>query len=342
MSKNKKIFYSVVIFILFILFCLTSYLLVYFFINRDISITREYVNVIDSDSINYTVKLKDNDYISDSSKVNAYATDMIDYINIFYKFNSKFSDKVNGNVSTKVSGTLIGTSKNDDSVVLFNEFKSSEESNFNVNGEIINYNNEYKLNFSDLKKIYDSFIDVNKVDLNGYIKFDVTLSYDVYNELIKDFVKNTVTLTVKVPLVNETKIECSNTYERNKNVYAKLTSDQKPLYLVICLELFGVLVLFVIIFILIINQINTTYSKYEKVLDSLLRSYKKRIVKMKALPDLSDREVVLLKSFKEFDNISTNKNINYVEIIPNKISVFFMTDKDITYVFNMDSKKVGK
>lgn len=341
MSKNKKVFYSVVIFILFVLFCLTSYLLIYFFSNRDISITKEYVNVIDSDSINYTVKLKDNDYISDSSKVNAYATDMLDYINIFYKFNSKFSDKVNGNVTAKVTGTLIGTSKVDDSVVLYNEYKTSEEA-LTINGEIINYNNEYKLNVRDLKKIYDSFVDVNKVDLNGYIKFDVTFNYDMYNELINDSIKNTVTLSVNIPLVNETKIECSKTYERNKNFYAKMTDEQKPLYLVICLELFGVLVLFVIIFILLINQINTSFSRYEKMLDKLFRLNRKRIVKMKALPDLSNRNVVLLKSFDEFDKVSKYKNINYVEIIPNKLSVFFMTDNDITYVYNFDSKKVGK
>lgn len=340
MSKNKKIFYSVIICILFILFCLTSYLLIYFFSNRDISISREYVNVIDSDSINYTVKLKDNDFITDSSKVKSYATDMIDYLNIYYKFNSKFSDKVNGEITSKVSGTLIGTSKIDDSVVLYNEFYNKEDSNYNLNGEIINFNDEYKLNFSELKKIYESFMDVNKVDLNGVIKFDVTFSYNVDNELINDNIKNTVTLSVNIPIVNETKIECSNTYENSKNYYAKMPEEQKPLYLVICLELFGALVLFVIIFILILNQINATFSKYEKLLDKMLRSKTNRIVRLKALPDMSNRNVVLISSFDEFKNISTYRNINYVEIIPGKLSVFFMTDNGITYVYNFDARKV--
>ena len=340
MSKNKKIFYSVIICILFILFCLTSYLLIYFFSNRDISISREYVNVIDSDSINYTVKLKDNDFITDSSKVKSYATDMIDYLNIYYKFNSKFSDKVNGEITSKVTGTLIGTSKMDDSVVLYNEFYNKEDSNYNLNGEIINFNDEYKLNFSELKKIYESFMDVNKVDLNGVVKFDVTFSYNVDNELIDDNIKNTVTLSVSIPIVNETKIECSNTYENSKNYYAKMPEEQKPLYLVICLELFGALVLFVIIFILILNQINATYSKYEKLLDKMLRSKTNRIVRLKALPDMSNRNVVLISSFDEFKNISTYRNINYVDIIPGKLSVFFMTDNGITYVYNFDARKV--
>ena len=340
MSKNKKIFYGVVLCILFILFCLTSYLLIYFFKNRDISISREYVNVIDSDSINYTVKLKDNDYISDSSKVKAYSVDMIDYVNIYYKFNNKFSDKITGEYSTKVVGTLIGTSKNDGSVILHNDFYSKEDSNSNLSGEIINFNDAYKLNFSELKKIFDSFIDVNKVDLNGFIKFDVTYNYNVYNELINDNIKNTVTLSINIPILNETKIECSDTYENNKNYYAKMPDDQKPLYLVICLELFGALVLFIIIFILIINQINATYSKYEKLLDKMLRCKTNKIVRLRGLPDLSNRTVVLLKSFNDFKDISEYRNINYVEIIPGKLSVFFMTVNGITYVYNFDAKKV--
>jgi hypothetical protein len=340
MSKNKKIVYSIIIFILFVLFCLTSYLLIYFFRNRDISISREYVNVIDSDSINYTIKLKDNDFITDSSKVSAYATDMIDYLNIYYKFNSKFSDKISGDIDISAVGTLVGTSKTDSSVVLYNEFFNNKDSDYDISGEIINYNDEYRLNFSDIKKIYDSFIDVNKVDLNGIIKFDVTLKYNVYNELINSYVKNSVTLSVNIPLEAETKIECSKTYERNKNFYAKMPKEQKPLYLAICLELFGAIVLFVIIFILIINQMKSQYSKYEKLLDQMLRNRKKRIVRLKALPDLSNRNVVLVKSFKDLEKVNVYKNINYVEIIPNKLSVFFITDNGITYVYNLDAKKV--
>ncbi len=340
MSKNRKIGYSIIIFVLFVLFCLTSYLLIYFFRNRDISISKEYINVVDSDSINYTIKLKDNDFITDSSKVNAYATDMIDYLNIYYKFNSKFSDKVVGDIEINAVGALVGTSKIDSSVVLYNEFYTHKDSDSNINGEIINYNDEYRLNFSEIKKIYDSFVDVNKVDLNGTVKFEVTLKYTVYNELINGYVDNTVTLNINIPIVNETKIECSNTYERNKNFYAKMPDEQKPLFLAICLELFGALVLFVIIFILIINQIKATSSKYEKLLDSMLRNKKRRIVRLKALPDLSNRNVVLVKSYKDLENVNEYKNINYVEIIPNQLSVYFITDNGINYVYNLDAKKV--
>lgn len=340
MSKNKKIGYSIIIGVLFILFCLTSYLLVYFFINRDISITKEYVNVIDSDSVNYTIKLKDNDYITDSSKVNAYATDMIDYLNIYYKFNSKFSDKVSGEVITKATGTLLGTSRTDSSVVLYNEFYNHEDSDYNINGEIINYNDEYKLNFSEIKKIFDSFEDVNKVDLKGIIRFDVTVRYKVYSELINDYIENAATLSVDIPLETETRIARSNTFEDNRNYYARMPEEQKPLYLAICLELFGALVLFVIIFILILNQMRTSYSKYEKLLDSMLRTRKRKIIRLKSLPDLSNRNVVLVKSFKDLLNVNEYKNVNYVEIIPNKLSVFFITDNGITYVYNFDAKKV--
>ena len=340
MSKNKKIAYSIIIFILFVLFCLTSYLLIYFFINRNVSITKEYINVIDSDSINYTIKLKDNDYITDSSKVNAYASDLIDYLNIYYKYNSKFSDQIKGEIKVNAKGTLIGTSKTDSSVVLYNEFYKNEDTDYDINGEIINYNDEYRLNFSEIKKIYDSFVDINKVDLNGVVKFDVTFDYEVYNELINDFVNNSVTLSINIPLENETKIDMSKTYERNKNYYAKMPDEQKPLYLAICLELFGALVLFVIIFILLINQMRDSYSKYEKKLDKILRSNKRRIVRLKSVPDLTNRNVVLVKSFEELCKVSTYRNINYVEIIPNKLSIFFITDRDITYVYNFDAKKV--
>ncbi len=340
MSKNRKIGYSIIIFVLFVLFCLTSYLLIYFFRNRDISISKEYINVVDSDSINYTIKLKDNDFITDSSKVNAYATDMIDYLNIYYKFNSKFSDKVTGDIEVNAVGTLVGTSMSDSSVVLYNEFYNHKDSDYSMNGEIINYNDEYRLNFSEIKKIFDSFVDVNKIELNGSVKFDVTLKYTVYNDLINDYIKNDVTLSINIPIVNETKIDCSETYENNKNVYAKMPEEQKPLYLAICLELFGALVLFVIIFILIMNQMKVSSSKYEKLLDSMLRNKKRRIVRLKALPDLSNRNVVLVKSYKDLENVNEYKNINYVEIIPTKLSVFFITDNGITYVYNLDAKKV--
>ena len=80
--------------------------------------------------------------------------------------------------------------------------------------------------------------------------------------------------------------------------------------------------------------------KYEKLLDKMLRSKTNRIVRLKALPDMSNRNVVLISSFDEFKNISTYRNINYVDIIPGKLSVFFMTDNGITYVYNFDARKV--
>ncbi|MCR5483640.1 MAG: hypothetical protein K6E99_04500, partial [Bacilli bacterium] len=71
-----------------------------------------------------------------------------------------------------------------------------------------------------------------------------------------------------------------------------------------------------------------------------LRNRKRRIVRLKSLPDLSNRNVVLVKTYKDLENVNEYKNINFVEIIPNKLSVFFITDNGITYVYNLDAKKV--
>ena len=151
MKKERKIIYGVIIGVLSILLLLTLYLLFYFFSMRDVYITKEYVKVNDEDSINFTIKLKDNNYITDASKVTTYVTDMIDYVNVYYDFKSVFSDEVKGKVTVNASATLIGNSVSDNTSVLYNEFYTAEEATYTVDGSVINLADTYKLDFDKQK-----------------------------------------------------------------------------------------------------------------------------------------------------------------------------------------------
>ena len=340
MKKERKIIYGVIIGVLSILLLLTLYLLFYFFSMRDVSITKEYVKVNDEDSINFTIKLKDNNYITDASKVTTYVTDMIDYVNVYYDFKSVFSDEVKGKVTVNASATLIGNSVSDNTTVLYNEFYTAEEATYTVDGSVINLADTYKLDFDKQNKTYKSFAEVNNIGMNGYIRYEVTVNYKVYNDLINDYISKTTKLYANMPLGGSTQIELSDKVKDSKMLYKKMPEEQKPLHLVICLELFGASVLFVILIIMVVNQIKTTASKYEKELDKLLDKYKRRIVKLRSVPDLSRKNVVLVKSFDDLNNVSKVKNINFVEIIENKLSVFYINDNDTFYVYNFDSKRV--
>lgn len=340
MKKEKKIIYGIIIGVLGILLLLTCYLLFYFFNSRDISITKEYVKVNNDDNINFTIKLKDNKYITDSSKVTNYVTDMIDYVNVYYDFKSIFSDQVKGDATVNVSAILVGTSKTDNTTLLYNEFYTADPAKYTVDGSVINLADTYKLDFDAQNKVFKSFEEVNGLDLNGYVKYEVTVNYQVYNDLINNYISKTAKLHVTMPLGGTTQIEVSKPISDSNMIYKKMPDEQKPLHLAICLELFGAICLFVVLLILIINQIKGSISKYEKELDRLLSKYKKRIVKLRSVPDLSNKNVVLVKSFDDLNNVSKIKNINFVEIIDNKLSVFFINDNGTTYVYNFDSKRV--
>lgn len=341
MKRERKIIYGVILGVISVLLLLTVYLLIYFWNMRDISINKEYINVKEDSYIDYTIKLKDNNYITDSSKVTTYVTDMIDYINIYYDYKTNFSDKVSGKVLVSISGVLVGNSKEDNSTVLYNEFLKPEDVNYKVEGGLISLGDSYKLDFNNVNKIFESFKEINKKDLDGYIKYDVTITYEVYSELVKQMVTKKTKLTLDMPLGGTTKIVASeDTKDSEQVIFAKMTDKQKPLYLAICLELFGAAVLFIILILMIINQMKKTVSRYEKELDKLLNKYKRRIVTLKRVPDLSNKTVVLVKNFEDLNNVSKIKNINFVEMIENKLSIFFINDNDITYVYNFDSRKV--
>lgn len=156
-AKRRKFIIKRIVFIAF--FLIVSLALIYTFISKNKSY---YVTYTETNDIDYTVKLKDNNFFKDGylGSDNTPIASIIDYINATFNYRLSMAEKnINYNYSYRVEA-LVDVKEEKGSKPLYN----------------------YK------EDIVKETVDESDSDKELIIKEDVVIDYNHYNELIKSFV----------------------------------------------------------------------------------------------------------------------------------------------------------
>lgn len=340
MNKNKLGFYSVFICILVLLIGVCSYFLYYFYNIKDSDIDTNAVVVKENSNMTYSVNLLSEDFTNNDNIDVAFMHDVLDRIKANYSYSVTFDKRVKGDYSYSVKGYLVASTK-DGEKVLNREIYNQALKKYEVDGNVINIADNFIVDFKGNYAIYRNYVDNYDISVDSYIKYKVSLHYVVYNENIKKHISETKELDFVVPVSkNVVKIETPGSEITQRKEFSELTEVVRPIYLVICGEFIGAILLCVFIIIYIVRKIIKSESLFDKRRRQLLKKYDANIVHIKELPNLKKMDVMFVENFKDLVDASNTLNlpIHYVDVVVGHEATFIIMNKKCAYVYKLSDK----
>lgn len=303
----------------------------------------EKINYSLNGDVDYEVELKENDYYKDTHLKSGmqYIAELINSVNIKFKYEGHATDKIDYAYRYNVSATTIVTSKTDKSKVLFEnkEFivkdkeKKVNDKSFVINEDIIiNYDkyNDYILNYKKeyaLNTLFDLIINV-QVETKGKSKisdeiFDETKDFQIVIPLSEQMIDITL---------NGQTYDISGVFsgEENKTIQSRAYCALAIIQAIIASILY-------VKAMSIVSKINKNKNIYQKTIEKYLREYDRAIViTQKTEIDESNFESVIeISSMQEMIDLHDNFQlpILYYEIVKNEISYFVIIKENILYKF---------
>lgn len=337
MKNNKVAVYYGLLVVLFILIGISSFFFNYFYNLRNEDLSIENLAVTESNKMSYTVKTFDNEFFKTSAEETNYMLSLVDNINSYFNISSTFSSPVTGEYSYFVKGYII-MHQGGESVK--NEISSGEINKFKIDGSVINLTGGFDIDLDKIVRDYQEQIRKMGADVTAEINYEVTYNYNVFSETLSKSLNKSKTLNVRIPIRDITNIRLTEDKDETRNEFSELNQDDNKVYVVVCLEFLGAIIIFILLIVLIVKRINGNVSIYEEKLNDILSKYSKELVYLKELPDLSNYDVLFVQDFEDILETSRKLKtpINYIEIIDKHESTFLVIKNTQVYVYKLNSK----
>ena len=338
-KRNNKIISYVIVIIIFFIISL-AFLIIYITGNK-----YQYVKYNEKSDVEYKVSLKDNKFYKSEilEKDNQYISELIDYIdaNFKYKLNLekenveyKYSYRIEANVSVKNKITNRYVYQFDELLTEKKEFTSKNNEVLINENVTIDYNkyNDLIRDFIDTYKLEDT---ENMLKINLYV--DVIGSCD---EFKKDATNESIT-SLEIPLTNRTMaIDITNNLVNNDEniMICNKTSPYNLLYIIGIV--IGLVIDLIWIFKLVdyIKRTRTAKTVYEKELKKILNNYRSYIQKINSKFKLDGYQSLKVDNFTDMLEIrdTTSQPILMVEN-DSKSSAYFIipTNTKLLYIYNI-------
>ena len=337
---GQRFFTNIIFLILF------SVLFVFSFVMSFAITKKEVINYKEKSNIDYKIYLKDNSFYDEEylGKGMVYIASLIDNIHIDFGYYFDVDKLSNLDVDYSIKAKLTVASQQNSSVFFSKDYDLTKV----TKEEVINKNNYYV----DVK---DVFIDYNyynnlandfksKYAVNTDSKLEIYLevnekskednSYDFINKGKVGLVIPLSQQEVNITFDNED-LDVQNQIINKPRIVIK---DGK--YLIMTIIVF---ILFIITLISLLNKISVAFSsgssKYDRLINRILKGYDRLIVNIKTAPKFDDYNIIEVDSFQELidvrDNIS--EPINYYVITPHQKCEFFVINNKNLYLYVVKS-----
>lgn len=337
MKKNKVMLYYCLLVVLLILIGISSFFFNYFYNLRNEDLSLSDVSIREKNQMSYNVKLFDNEFFKSSMEEKNYVLSLVDNLNAYFNYSVSFSSPVEGEYSYYVVGNIV-MEQNGEKVK--NEIYRSDISKYEANGKVINLSESFDIDVDNVIKNYNDQVANLGINVNAEIEYDVVINYSVFNETIKKSLVNGKTLSYYIPIKDITNITYTDDDIFEHREYSDLNFEDNKIYIVICLEFVGAIIIFILLIVLIVKRVNGQVSVYQEKLDKILSKHDDAIVHLKDLPDLSKYDVLFVERFGDVLDAANNIGtpINYFEVVKKHEATFIVLDKDKAYVYKLTSK----
>ncbi len=329
--NKRKVLYILFIAILIVLANISVYYYLYFDnLRKNVKYTTE-LAFNQKSSVTYNIETNDNSFYN-SKNLNDYDINKVNKIDVFYNYVLTLDKKVSGDYTYYVRGVIFDSDEEKKEI-----YKSEENKNEFDNKNVININN---LTNIDLKNIINTNTDIASM-INAHIKYELVVNYHVYNKELNKYISNSKTIEIDIPITSGEKIVASPSEEKGFKEYANVIDNNNNTNLVICMEFLGSIILYILCIAYLIERISPKARIDSEELEYILSSYKKFIIDINFLPDLSRMNVSFVENMDELVNYSKKYKvpIDYIEVIENKEYVFAVIYENDAYVYKVSVKR---
>ena len=328
--KKRIIVHIIFIVVLIVLANISLYYFIYFDdIRKNANYSTElYVN--EKSNITYNIQTPDNNYYN-YKNVDNYDINQINSVDTFYNYSITFDKTVEGEYTYYIKGYLYDTTEK------IKEIYLSEEHKYNVeNKNVITVNQLLNINIKNILK------DNN---ISGMIlpnlKYEMVVNYHVFNTTINKYISSSKTIEIDIPLINNHTIVISPYEEKGYKEFSNSISNNNKTYLIICLEFLGSIILYVLCIAYLIENIYPKTYVYDKELSAIKYKYKKYIVDIDFVPNLSKKEIEFVDDMNILVKYSKlyHVPIDCISVVEHKETVFAVIYDKKAYVYKLSVKR---
>jgi hypothetical protein len=296
-------------------------------------------------SLDYNVCLKNNSYYDTQclDKNNSYVADLIDYINLQFKYNFNASQTLKENYHYNVTAQVIATSKEDNTKVIYNKTTNLIEDTkiANTDGNQMSIDQPIKINYGDYSTIITNFKKDYVLALDAKLIVSMNIAYDgYYNETFNHILDNKV-ISIEIPLSEQTVAMKTNIGpEINQTIYqnnSEMANNNKKIFAsLIMIDTVDLLFIVYIFSVLIPRK-----KKYDREIEKILKDYDRAIVTTIDKPDLEGYHVYQVSTFDELLDARDNleRPILMYQYQNKDKTLFTIIKENEAYIYNIDGGK---
>ena len=328
---KRRVMYILFIIILLVLANISLYFYIFF---DNVRKNNDYMTSLvlnEKSSVTYNMETEDKKYYN-SKNLDEYNVNSINNIDTFFNYNLTFDKTVEGDYSYYVRGLLF------DSASEMKEIYRSNDNKLKLdNKNVILINQLQNINIKDIIKNNSEMSKYN----DAIIKYEMVITYHVYNKDINKFISNSKTIEIDIPITSGKYLVVSPSEEKNYKEYSNTIKKDNNTYLLVCMEFLGSVLLYILCIAYLIERMNPSEDIFDSELEKLLKKYKKYIVKLTFLPDLSYKDITFVEDVDTLVKISLKLHIpiDYVEILKHKESIFAVIHDEEAFVYKVSIKK---
>ena len=294
---------------------------------------------INSD-IDYKVCLKSNDFYDTEclDKNMVYVASLINKIKVNYNYKFNVNTESDIEFGYKVLARLVIASSNNSNIFFEKTYDITDEvkEEMNSNTDYL-IDKEVVIDYTFFNSLANKFRSNYAVNTNSYLE----VSLVVNEKSMKDnsyTLNNSSKATLTVPLsqqeINVT-LNNQNVDENKQIVNNSKVIVKNSYYLIIAIIVIVFIIILTIHLITKISILLSNKSKYDILIEKILRGYDRIIVNIKTIPNFEGYNFIKVESFQELVDVRDNFKcpINYYVITPHQKSEFFVTNNNDVYVY---------
>ena len=297
---------------------------------------REVINYNEKSVLDYSVKLKENDYYDSDTlgKNMVYVASLIDSIDTYFNYNFDIDSNIDMNFTYSIVGKLLITDEDGKNVYLEKDYPILDSKKVSMTDSThYSINEKVSIDYDYYNSIASGFKASYGVNSNSSFIVTMKVVKESLNSLVK--VNNNVsTQSINIPLtLRSVNIELN--YNDINNESSVISENDvyvdNLIGIIVSLVLLVFSIIFMIKFMRYVGMSITKKNKYDKYVNKLLREYDRLIVESYTIIDFNNYEVIKVNKFEELLDVRDNLKlpINYYVVTPHQKAYFYIISTNI-------------
>ena len=314
-------------------------------------IKKEYINVkySEDNSINYKVYLHKNSYFNTPylEENRTYIANLINYIDIDFRYNLKLSEKLNGNYKYSIMAKVKANKTNGEQGYYWSKdyvLVPSKIININ-NNDVVSINENVKVDYNKYNEILNSFKKEYSIQTEGLLDVVLNVQSTGTGEVFTEPIDITSDLSLNVPLLEKAvEANISKNAKSHNNTITMIDITYAKYHLIAGVS--GI-ILFIVALILFVN---TMYKKkrfneeniFDVTLNKILASHDSIIANVSTLPEINDMKLIEVTTFNELIDVynEVRMPINYYKDDNGEEATFLIVNDNMAWRFILDKSNL--